>query len=83
MKKVSEILKDFKIKIFKNEDRIFILKKIIENKLKINLEKEKIIFLKNSCKIEAHPLIKYEIKNKKREIIKELKKNNIFLENIY
>ncbi|MBP7845966.1 MAG: hypothetical protein KA007_00855 [Candidatus Pacebacteria bacterium] len=80
---LSDIFKNLKTNVFKNKDKIDLIRKIISKKINFEIKEDEIILTGDSVKLNIHPSVKHEIKIKKEEILLELKESNIFLSNIF
>lgn len=80
---LSDIFKNLKTNVFKNKDKIDLIRKIISKKIDFEIKEDEIILTGDSVKLNIHPSVKHEIKIKKEEILLELKESNIFLSNIF
>jgi len=80
---LSDILKNLKTNVFKNKEKIDLARRVISESINFEIKKNEIVFTGDNIKLNIHPTIKHEIKSKKEEIISLLKKNNIFISNIF
>jgi len=77
MKDLSEYLNKFKVTLFKNEDKIEVMREIINTVTCLDLKPNDISIKGDCVYIQATPLYKNEIFLNKKKIIEKFKEKNL------